>query len=74
MLRTPDELAAFAERRIALGAGAAGEVTCALGTPLGSAFFVVDGAEVPVEVFEVDGEAIAVDLVDCSVVARAPLP
>ena len=45
-----------------------------MGTPLGSAFFVVGGAEVPVEVFEVDGVAIAVDVVDCSVVARAPLP
>ena len=74
VLRTPDELAAFAERRIALDdAGGAGEATCALGTPLGSAFFVVGNAEVPVDVFEVDGVAIAVD-VDCSVVARAPLP
>lgn len=74
VLRTPAELAAFAQRRLALDAGAVGEVTCAEGTPLGSAFFVVGGAEVPVEVFEVDGAAIAVDVVDCSIVARAPLP
>ena len=64
VLRTPEELATFAQRRTALDAPA-GESTCAVGTPLGPALFVVGGVNVPVDVFEVDGEAVAVDPVDC---------
>jgi hypothetical protein len=75
VLRTPEDLAAFAQRRLTLDAPAAGDNSaCAVGTPLGSAFFVVGGEEVPVAVFEVEGSAVAVDPADCSVVARAVLP
>lgn len=76
-LRTPDELADFAGRSPGVEeATDASEATCAVGTLLGTAYYVVGGTEVLVEVFEVADphEAVAVELDSCDVVARAPLP
>jgi len=76
-LASPDELAEFAELAGTTAASDAGPTaTCSGGTFLGEASYVVDGAAVPVEVFEVETphQAVARRIGDCRVVARAPLP